>query len=130
MDELGPPVNNVRFPAMRQEVVGALAALADRDYQQRVWIEHEYPRENFYDDLTLNINILYDMVLPDPHSRLGTVLLDECEANLLEELEKHLKPLIDELHNASDQRYVTDPRWDGVTDAAASALSIITGHRK
>lgn len=38
----------------------ALESLADRDYQQRVWIEHQYPHDDFYDELDLEIHILFD----------------------------------------------------------------------
>ncbi|WP_194166551.1 SCO4402 family protein [Mycolicibacterium sp. P9-22] len=85
---------------MRQQTVTALTALADRDYPQRVWIDREYPREGFYDDLTLNVNTLYDMVLPDPQARLGVVLLSESEVALLTALEQVLGPLVDDLRDA------------------------------
>lgn len=108
---------------MRQQTVTALTALADRDYQQRVWIDREYPHAGFYDDLTLNVNMLYDMVLPDPRSRLGVVLLSESEVARLDELEQLLGPLIDDLGDTYDQQYLSDPRWSEVVAAAASALS-------
>lgn len=101
----------------------ALAALADREHQQRVWIAREYPREGFYDDLTLNVNTLYDMVLPDPQARLGVLLRNESEIALLTDVEQLLGPLIDDLGDASDQQYLSDPRWNEVVAAAASALS-------
>lgn len=113
----------VKYPQMRQEVAGALAALADPDYQQRVWVNRIYPRENFYDDLTLNVNILYDMVLPDPKSRIGTVLVNEDEADQLTRLEEVLGPLVAELRDEPDDRYLSDPRWKEVVVAARSALS-------
>lgn len=114
---------DVKFPAMRQQTVTALTALADRDYQQRVWIDREYPHAGFYDDLTLNVNMLYDTVLPDPRSRLGVVLLSESEVARLDELEQLLGPLIDDLGDTYDQQYLSDPRWSEVVAAAASALS-------
>jgi hypothetical protein len=116
-------VTDVKYPEMRQEIASALAALADPEYQQRVWIDRKYPRENFYDDLTLNINILYDMVLPDPRSRIGTVLVSENEVGHLARLEAVLGPLVAELRDAPDSRYLSDPRWEEVVVAAGSALS-------
>jgi hypothetical protein len=88
VDQLEPPVIDVKYPEMRREVINALIALADPEYQQRVWIDGNYPRDNFYDDLSLNINILYDTVLPDPTPRIGAVLLDENEVDQLTRLEK------------------------------------------
>lgn len=116
-------MTDVKFSAMRQQTMTALAALADREYQQRVWIAREYPREGFYDDLTLNVNTLYDTVLPDPRSRLGVVLRDKSEVARLDELDQLLGPLVDDRRDAPDQQYLSDPRWSEVVAAAASALS-------
>jgi len=123
VDQLELPVTDIKYPEMRREVANALAALADPEYQQRVWIDRNYPRDNFYDDLSLNINILYDMVLPDPTSRKGAVLLDENEVEQLTRLEEVLGPLIADLRDAPDGAYMSDPRWKQVVVAASSALS-------
>lgn len=116
-------MTNVKYPEMRQQVATALAALADPDYQQRVWIERTYPQHDFYDDLTLNVNILYDMVLPNARSRIGAVLLTENEVDKLTILEKVLGPLVKELRDAPDNQYLADPRWQDVVLAARAALS-------
>lgn len=116
-------MTNVRYPEMRQEVIHQLSALADPEYQQRVWIERKFPHDKFYDDLTMTINILYDMALPDPESGLGSVLMSQSEVDELAGLEKILGPLIDDLRDASDQTYMSDPRWREVVTAARSALS-------
>lgn len=120
------PNADVKFPAMRKETLTALAALADREYQQRVWIERKYPREGFYDDLTMNVNVLYDMVLPDPKRRVGIILRDEAEVKQLTALADVLGPLVDDLREAPDHRYLADQRWDAVVAAAASALSVMS----
>jgi hypothetical protein len=112
----------VKYPEMRREVTNALAVLADPEYQQRVWIDRNYPEEGFYDDLTLNINILYDMVLPDPKRRQGAVLLNENEVEQLTRLENVLGPLTAELRDALDSRYLSDPRWEQVVRVAGSVL--------
>ena len=119
-------MSDVRFPEMRKEVVGVLAALADRDYQQRVWIDRIYPKEGFFDDLTLNINLLYDMVLPNPETSLYTVLLNQDEVDSLSRLESFLGPLVSDLGDASDARYLSDPRWEQIVSAAKTALSSMT----
>jgi hypothetical protein len=116
-------VTPVRYPEMRREVVNALTSLSDPAYQRRVWIGRDYPREGFFDDLTLTVNVLYDMVLPDPGARLGTVLTDDREVDTLALLERVLGPLIADLGDAPDARYLSDPRWGDVVDAARSALT-------
>lgn len=116
----------VRYPEMRREVVNALTSLSDPGYQRRVWIGRDYPREGFFDDLTLTVNVLYDMVLPDPDTRVGTVLISAHEVDSLRLLEGVLGPLIADLGDAPDSRYLRDPRWGGVVDAARSALAAMT----
>ncbi len=84
MEQLVLTMSDVRFPAMRREVVCALASLADIDYQRRAWVGGEFSEPTVYEDLTMNINVLFDdtQVLPDPTQRLGTVLFagDEVPA--------------------------------------------------
>src|SRR4051794_14371075 len=62
---------------MRREVMRALASLADREYQDRVWRARIYPGLDFHDDFKANIDCLFDdrAVLPDPEKRSGSVLL-------------------------------------------------------
>lgn len=114
---------DVRFPATRQQTLMGLNALADPEYQERVWIQRHYPRDGFYDDLTMNINVLYDNVLPEPQSRVGTVLRNESEASDLLRLEQVLGPLIHDLGDASDGEYISDRRWSDVVAAAATAAA-------
>lgn len=119
MEIMEPPVDTIRYPQMRAEVLEAVRALSDPDYQQRVWIRGEYPHEGFYDDLTTNIHTLFDdvCVLPDPHTRVGVVLYpDEVEA--LTGLGQHLDPLINELGDAADAHYLEHPQWTSVVAAA------------
>jgi hypothetical protein len=125
LDELVLAVSDVEFPAMRREVLASLAALSDVEYQERVWVQREYPRLNYYDDLTQNVHVLYDdcQVLPDPSSRLWAVLLPGDELDRLLELDRALGPLIRELGEAADAEYIADPRWSAVTFAAGRALA-------
>lgn len=118
-------MTTVRFPAMRRYVMDALAALSDEEYQQRVWIEHRYPDERFFDDLRLNVHLLYDdcEVLPDPRPMLGAVVVDDDEMPRLVALDAALGPLLDELGEAPDEAFVSHPNWPAVRAAAARALS-------
>lgn len=107
---------------MRAEVVRAVSALADPEYQRRVWLRREYPRDDFYDDLTINVHILFDdsEVLPEPAHRVGWVVL-ETELPALAVLGQRLDAVVSDLGEAADEEYLADPRWDGVVAAAARA---------
>ena len=118
-------MSEVKYPVMRLEVLSAVAALSDTEYQQRVWIGRESPTPKFYDDLTANVHVLYDdcQVLPDPESALGTVLLPGDEVARLRDLDQLFGPLIDTLGDAPDSVYLASPQWAAVVRAASRALS-------
>jgi hypothetical protein len=109
---------------MRGYIEDALESLSDLEYQRRCW--HFDPNNpNFYDDLDLNVHILYDdwMVLPDPASCVGYALFpDEVEPFLA--LEQVFGPLLADLiqQNAPNEAYLEDPRWPSVVAAAGKAL--------
>ncbi|TWF93477.1 SCO4402 family protein [Saccharopolyspora dendranthemae] len=117
-----PAVTPLRYPEMRAEVIDAVTSLADPDYQQKVWIRREYPQPGFYDDLTTNINILFDdiCVLPDPQTRVG-IVLHPNEVDVMKALSDVLEPLVDELGDASDAQYLNHPQWARVVAAARHA---------
>lgn len=118
---------SVRYPEMRVQVLSAVDALADREYQQRVWIEQIYPHEKYYDDLDLNIHILYDdaLVLPDPTAALGQILASRAEVDTFRILAARLDPIINELGNAPDSEYLSHVGWPGVVDAAKSSREVM-----
>lgn len=125
MDRVVRPVNAVAFPAMRREVMTALACLADTDYQVDAWLEKNFPSASYYDDLTMNIHTLYDdsQVLPSPESRIGTVLVAGAEVARLGELDVVLGALIADHGEAPDVAYIEDPRWPVVVTRAAGCLA-------
>lgn len=114
-------MTTVQFPDMRLEVIAALRALADPE-QQRSWGKVE-DGVAYYDDLTLNVHVLYDdcQVLPDPSGRVGSVLLPG-EVSALRAVHDALNPLLDDLGEKPDADYLADPRWATVQAASAEAL--------
>jgi hypothetical protein len=112
----------------------AVAALADPEYQRRVWIDRILPEENYYDELTLNVHILYDdsTALPEPRTAIGDILVDGDEIPRLATLGRILGPMIEELGDAPDIEYLDDNRWPSLVRAAESALAamVLAGFRK
>lgn len=122
-------MSEVRFPQMRAEVIDAVRALADPEYQQRVWIRRELPQPDYYDDFTLNIHILYDdtRVLEEPAGTVGDVLRSAEEATALAPLARQLDALFDRYGtDLSDEEYLATPEWAGVVRAAQTALAALT----
>lgn len=110
----------VEFPAMRQDVEDALAAFANPELQAR-WGKYDVT-SNSYDDLTLNVNILFDcQVFPDPGDAVDAAIATS-EAPALATLFLKFKPMLEELGDAPDHVYTSDPRWAAVVEAAAAAL--------
>lgn len=109
---------------MRLEVVAALESLSDCLRQER-WgrVEEEV---NYFDDLTLNVHLLYDdcMVLPRPQSAVPAILHQE-EVSAFIELENALGPMIRDLGDRPDAAYTSEGRWPAVMAAASRALAVM-----
>lgn len=118
-------VTSVEFPAMRYEVVQALATLADPDYQRRAWLEKRFDRPGSYEDLNMNVHTLYDdtEVLPNPRDSIGTILTDGPEIEALEALAVPYSVLLDRLGDAEPSQYLNAPEWPDVIRAASVALA-------
>lgn len=118
----------VQFPDMRRDVIEALQALSDPEYQRRVWVERTYPQPGFYDDLTHNVNVLYDdtSVAEDPRAQIGLTLENEAEAEVIERLAAVLDPLLDSLPTKlDDAQVISRPEWGAVVKAAQEAAKVI-----
>lgn len=115
----------VEFPAMRAEVLRALLALGDADHQRTRWGRYA-EGENYYDDLDLDIHILYDdcRVLPRPEQAVPQIL-HEDEIPVLRAVEAALGPMIRDLGDRPDSEYVGDPRWAAVLRAADVARAAL-----
>lgn len=113
---------SVEFPYMRDQVIVSLQSLADPSHQNVRWGRYE-EGVNYYDDLTLNVHVLYDdcQVLPDPSRSVGAVLYED-EVEALRGVHAALGPMLDELQGSSDSDFLADPRWPRVAGAARATL--------
>lgn len=118
-------MSSVEFPRMRQEVVAALHSLSDPEHQRCRWGVAQ-KGVSYYDDLTLNVHILYDdcMVLPDPLAAVPAIL-HAHEVPTFAELGAALGPMLDELGDRPDADYLADKRWPAVIRAARAALAVM-----
>ncbi|ANZ21393.1 hypothetical protein SNOUR_40825 [Streptomyces noursei ATCC 11455] len=118
----------IRLPEMRAGVIAAVQALADGEYQRRVWIDRIYPTPGYFDDFTLTFNILEDAaILDDPYAAIGRTLASEGEATALSALSDRLVRIIQEVGAESpDGAFLASPSWNGVIEAARSALALMT----
>jgi hypothetical protein len=116
---------SVQYPAARSQVMFAVAALSDRDYQEQFWIKQEEPHPGCHDSLDMTVHTLFDdwAVLPNPREAIGAILVDGPEVERLQRLGKALKALIDDLTDRPDENYVRDRHWSQIVEYARDALS-------
>jgi hypothetical protein len=122
----------VDSPYARWEVMRALASLSDPEYQERVWIRHQMPHKNYFDNFDNAVHALYDdwVVLPEPRAALGSVLVNGPEVSRIAALGVTLDSLIEELGESPDSVYLAHAEWGTVLAQASSALSamVLAGH--
>lgn len=108
---------------MRAEVVEALRSLSDPERQRTRWGRH-VPGQDYYDDLDMNVHVLYDdtEVLPNPETAVPEIL-HESEVSAVRGVGAVLGPLIRELGDRPDEDYLSDQRWPDVVAAARAALA-------
>jgi hypothetical protein len=118
-------MNGVKYPAMRRRVMFALACLADREYQARVWVRREAPTPGYVDDFGEVVHALYDdcQVLPDPGGAVEWTLVEGDEIDALRRLGNVLTPLIDTIGDQPDTAYLAAPQWEDVVRHAAISLA-------
>lgn len=120
-----------KYPSMRWSVLDAVASLADEEYQRQMWVGTSAPTPGVFDDLTLNVNILFDdcEVLPDPTRALGAVLVPGDDMGRLRRLGEVLSSLIDRHGSEPDINYLNDPEWKEVVRLAGLALAAMVRAR-
>lgn len=127
MAELVPAVIKVGYPNMRLQVLSSLENLADRAYQQRVWVEGILPHPGYGDDFALAYGWLYEdlPIMDDPPDFIGTVLRDEVEAEAMPPLKRAIDRLHEELgyNGRTDAEYMASPLWDDVILTTGAALA-------
>lgn len=127
MEELGRAMSShegVRYPDIRAEVLDTLRNLSDPEYQQRVWVDRQFPTQNYYDDFDMVIHTLYDdtTLADDTRSAIGPILRDEAEARLVEAVIQALEEVFDVCKISADFEVLRAcPGWPKVMEAAAAA---------
>ncbi len=66
----------VQYPSMRAELLETLRSLADREYQQRAWVDHNYPPGVLYDSFDEAVHFLFDdtILAENPNASIGVIV--------------------------------------------------------
>ncbi|MFD6162951.1 hypothetical protein ACFWF7_14390 [Nocardia sp. NPDC060256] len=108
----------------RSAVIDILGNLADRDFQQRVWVERRGDPD-LIENLDEAVADLFDLYLDDKNIEryVGAVLRNSSEAEGIAELAGVLLPLYSSLPpGTSDAAVIAMPEWSNVVETARATL--------
>ncbi len=111
---------------MRLEVVASVASLADAEYQQRVWIDREWPSEGYYDDAANSIEWLDEntRAFDDPEGLVGIMLFAD-EVLPMSLLAVRVRAILDDLGIVDSATFMADPRWPAVMEVAGRLRALM-----
>jgi hypothetical protein len=121
----------VQLPHKRNEMMHYLQALADTDYQLRVWIRGEGSGEMSQDCLGYALTFFFEdtMLAEAPERNIGTILTSVQEVASVRKLTQNLENLLNQLgDNCSDLEYISSPLWRPVVAAAQDAVNACVRH--
>jgi hypothetical protein len=123
----------IKYPEMREELIFNIRTLADVVYQQRVWINHERPKEKYENEFSYAVHFILDDMALDiyPRQAIGAILSDETELLILQEVVTAISEVLKDVgHNASDEEYICSRQWPEVVSAAKRAYRMLTGGKE
>lgn len=122
----------VQYPKMRGELLETLRSLASREYQEKAWINHNYPAGVLYDSFDEAVHFLFDdtILAENPNTAIGVILETEKEARLIAAVCTAIEQLL-EAHGTemSDKEFINSAEWTNVVGTASLALQVITNEQ-
>lgn len=118
----------MKYPHMREELIGYLHSLADKEYQLAVWVRDEPYPDVVHDELDYAIHFIYDDTClgSDPGEAIGWFLKNDLEAQSIRNLVRCLDSLFATYGmNLEDAQYIEKPEWLDVMDAASSCEALL-----
>lgn len=120
-------LEELKYPNMREELIGYVIGLSDTEYQYAAWVKHSRPDVG-YDELDYAIHFLYDDtdLANDPNSMIGIILTDKEESAAIANLITALDLVFDK-HGTTlkDEEYLSKDEWKNVVIAAEKAKQIL-----
>jgi hypothetical protein len=118
----------IKYANLRKNLIVTIRSLADRDYQQKVWIDLCKPAEKFEDDLSMTINFLYDFINDkEPQRSIGLTLRNKREVDVIKILFDALENFLNDIdHNAPDEIALKSKYWPNVLNAATEVYKELT----
>ena len=113
----------------RDEMLHYLSAMADLDYQVRVWVHGEEVAGIGQDCLGYALTFFYEdtMLFEAPERNVGTILASAHEAACMNKLATALGRVLKQLgEDRHDSDYIACPHWRAVVSAAQEAVITCT----
>lgn len=130
----------LRHPELRKELIEILQVLADAEYQRLAWIEQTFApkfESEFigcavqYIYFGLIVDFIYDGtgLVQNPASAIGVFLKNRDEAQTIASLILALEAVLGTVGlDATDETYISSPRWVDVITLANRALQTMHGN--
>jgi hypothetical protein len=122
----------VKYPKMREELLETLRTLADREYQNKVWLERDYSLGIEYDSFDEVVHFLYDdtVLAENPNAAIGLIIKNEKEVCLIQAVCRAIDKVFEALGlDKSDQEYINSDEWETVVSAASCALDVMENQK-
>jgi hypothetical protein len=117
-------LSELKFPAMRDELISYLQGLSSAEYQYNAWVARADP-VLAYDEFNYVVHFLYDDtdLATDADSWVGLIFRGESEALAISEVVRSLDVIFEKYGTAlSDAEYLTKPEWAYVIESSKHAL--------
>lgn len=130
MEDVAFTLSELRFPAMRRELVSALKDLSDTEAHSSYLSDDSTDGNDFDSRLAIAVHFLFDdtQLKEDPESHIGFFLVDREEAAAINKLILALDPLLGEQGSRLDSdRLLRHPRWAEIAEMSLETLDVL-GH--
>ena len=117
-------LSELKFPAMRDELISYLLGLSNAEYQYNAWVARADP-DLAYDEFNYVVHFLYDDtdLATDADSWVGLIFREGSEALAISEVVRSLDVIFEKYGTAlSDAEYLTKPEWAYVIESSKNAL--------
>lgn len=115
----------VLLPHKRNEMFHYLQALANPDYQERVWVNGDYYPEIGHDSFGYVLTFFFEdtMLAEAPENNVGTILESPEEAQLIRRVCGAILQVIDVVGDEQpDVEYISCAEWQFVVESASEAI--------
>lgn len=121
-------MNEVKYPALRSELVQHLEALSNPEYQQDVWVKGNSRGKIEHDEFDYVVHFLFDdtPLAEEPQSTIGWILRDQTEAERIARLTAALDEIFIKYGTAlTDEQYIALREWPTVVSRANDCLALL-----